>query len=154
MEKGPLRFRRDPQSNSEKSGWTYIAFATLLVAFDAALAALSAAFIAAFIALSAAFDAFSAELAALLAAFSAPPEQAARPSEAARTSERAIDLVMGRNPSLRIKTVQTTLGEKLTPHCACASIRNALDDARQSHSCDLGRKAGRFCSQLRKFCGH
>jgi hypothetical protein len=31
----------------------------------------------------------------LLAAFSAPPEQAARPSEAARTSERAIDLVMG-----------------------------------------------------------
>jgi hypothetical protein len=95
---------------------------------------LSAAFIAAFMALSAAFEAFSAALAALLAAFSAVwPPQAARPSEAARTSERAIDLDMGK-PLSEKKKMQTTLGEKLTPHCACALIRNALGEARQSHS--------------------
>jgi hypothetical protein len=74
-------------------GRNYIAFAVFSATFEAA----SAALLAAFMALSAAFDAFSAAFEAALAAFSAGvPEQAARPSEAARTSERAIDLDMGK----------------------------------------------------------
>ena len=102
----------------------YIAFAAAfdaaLLAFEAALLAFEAAFSAAFMALSAAFEAFSAALAEALAALSSLFEQAARPSEAARTSERAIDLDMGK-PLSEIKTSQTTLGEKFTPHCACGA---------------------------------
>jgi hypothetical protein len=87
----------------------YIALTALLAAF----VALSAAFVAASIALSAAFEALSAALAAALAAFSAGvPEQAARPRDAARTSERAIDLDMGK-PLSKKKPVQAILGEQL-----------------------------------------
>jgi hypothetical protein len=96
------------------------AFEAALAAFEAALEAFEAAFSAAFMALSAAFEAFSAELAAAFEAFSSLLEQAARPSDAARTSERAIDLDMGK-PLSEIKTVQTTLGEKFTPLCACGA---------------------------------
>ncbi|GLV29299.1 hypothetical protein TomTYG75_18190 [Sphingobium sp. TomTYG75] len=112
-----------PVSKNPEKG-NYIAFAAAfdaaLLAFEAALLAFEAAFSAAFMALSAAFEAFSAALAEALAALSSPFEQAARPSEAARTSERAIDLDMGK-PLSEIKTSQTTLGEKFTPHCACGA---------------------------------
>lgn len=108
-----------PVSENPEEG-NYIAFAA---AFSATLLAFAAAFealAAAFMALSAAFEAFSAALAEALAAFSSPFEQAARLSDAARTSERAIDLDMGK-PLSEIKNVQTTLGEKFTPLCACGA---------------------------------
>lgn len=112
-----------PVSENPEEG-NYIAFAAAfsatLLAFAAAFEALAAAFSAAFMALSAAFEAFSAALAEALAAFSSPFEQAARLSDAARTSERAIDLDMGK-PLSEIKNVQTTLGEKFTPLCACGA---------------------------------
>ena len=96
--KGPLRHRRGPLFILRRKE-DYIAFEAAfeaaLAAFEAELAAFEAAFSAAFMALSAAFEAFSAALAAALEAFSSCFEQAARPSDAARTSERAIDLDMG-----------------------------------------------------------
>lgn len=78
----------------------YIAFEAF-IAF-VTLAAALVAFSAAFMAFSAALVAFSATFSAALLAvvFSAPPEQAARPSEAARTSDKEIDLDMGK-PLLR-----------------------------------------------------
>ena len=96
------------------------AFEAALAAFEAELEAFEAAFSAAFMALSAAFEAFSAAFAAAFEALSSCFEQAARPSDAARTSERAIDLDMGK-PLSEIKTVQTILGEKFTPLCACGA---------------------------------
>lgn len=86
-------------------GGAYIALAALPAAFSTALAAFSEAFIAMFMALSAAFMAFSAMFSEALAVFSASLEQAARPSEAARTNERAMVLVMGK-PFSEIEPVQ------------------------------------------------
>ena len=74
--------------------------------------------------------------------------QAKRSSQNERKSDR---LSHGQKPLSENKIVQTTPGEKLTPHCACAPIRNALRRARQSHSCAGGMIGPAFVRSCGKF---
>src|SRR3546814_15042017 len=87
--------------------------------FPTALVAASVAFSAMFMASAAAFSVVTTVLSTAVLTFSLVvlSPQAARPSDAASASERAIVLDMGETPSQRTKSVQVRPGESPTPQC-------------------------------------
>src|SRR3546814_2631638 len=89
-------------------------------------------------------DVCSSDLAVLTFSLVVLSPQAARPSEAASASERAIVLDMGETPSRRTKSVQVSPGESPPPLCPAVATRNDLSSVTQSPRSEE-RRVGKEC---------